>query len=289
MSRKALGGRGRLAAAVAVVSLAGAGLAVVVAGGSPSSAPDCGLERSDEATKSCYAESYLGLLRRASGTDAGVARITRVSRQRPGPARCHVIMHTVGQRWARNRGLGLRDLAGALPRSRDDGCASGFAHGLITAMAPQIDVTDPQAAVRRGCARIRVTYERLHCVHGFGHAFSRIWNQQVRKAVAMCSRLAGAAEAYNCAHGALMDYWIARAAEKRRPARRGPGSIGRVCALGSPSLVQVCWFRATWDLHLDTPGIHTSGGSRKLCTGLEGPARRGCTAAVALLRAQPSG
>ena len=286
MGRKALGGRGRLIVAVALMCVVGAALTVVVAGGSsrPPAGPaaDCGFQGSASEVDDCYAQRYMGLLRLAPSSDAGVSRITRASRRVPGPARCHVIMHTVGQRWSRMRGLELRDLDAALPRSRDDGCASGFAHGLITALAPQIDPADPGEAVRQGCADITVRYERLHCAHGFGHAFSRIWNLQVDKSVAMCSRLGGA-QGFNCAHGALMDYWLARAADGEKPPRDGPGGVASVCAFSSPRIVQLCWFRATWDLHLTGPGIHTRRYARRLCSGLDGPAGRGCAEAVALM------
>ena len=63
-------------------------------------------------------------------------------------ANCHGVMHTVGRTYALDEGLSLGDLQDVLPRSNDPGCSAGFAHGLVTGVAPSIDIRRPSRATR---------------------------------------------------------------------------------------------------------------------------------------------
>ena len=62
-------------------------------------------------------------------------------------------MHTVGRTYARERACTLADLMDYLPRSNDPGCSAGFAHGLVTGVAPSIDPAQPRGGGDgvRGC------------------------------------------------------------------------------------------------------------------------------------------
>ena len=73
----------------------------------------------------------------------------------------------------------LATLMDYLPADNDPGCTAGFAHGLVTGVAPDID---PSAAARGGGgvrARRETRYQRYSCIHGFGHAFMRIYGDRL--------------------------------------------------------------------------------------------------------------
>jgi hypothetical protein len=70
----------------------------------------------------------------------------------------------------------LATLMDYLPRSNDPGCTAGFAHGLVTGVAPDIDPRRPrQAAIV--CDQAGTRFQRYSCTHGFGHAFMRIYDE----------------------------------------------------------------------------------------------------------------
>ena len=66
----------------------------------------------------------------------------------------------------------------SLPRTNDPGCSAGYAHGLVTAVAPEIERAGPKVA-NRLCAESETRYQRYSCTHGFGHAFMRLNNDKL--------------------------------------------------------------------------------------------------------------
>ena len=87
---------------------------------------------------------------------------------------CHGLMHTVGRAaYAAENGVTLEALMTYLPQTNEPGCSAGFAHGLVTAVAPEIDLGDPASSVAV-CDEALTRYRRYSCVHGFGHAFMRL-------------------------------------------------------------------------------------------------------------------
>ena len=121
--------------------------------------------------RACYSRT---MLREVSATRKPTRVLSRISMQvnRIGeyPARnCHVLMHTVGRRYAALRHVTLATLTGYLPQSNDAACAAGFAHGMITAIAPQTLRAGP-AATEAICDQAMTRYLRYSCTHGIGHA-----------------------------------------------------------------------------------------------------------------------
>ena len=129
-------------------------------------------------------------------------------------------MHTVGQdvraSTAASRSPTCRT---CLPRSNDPGCSAGFAHGLVTGVAPSIDPRRPREAAAV-CADAGTRYQRYSCVHGLGHAFMRIYGDRLAPALALCRAL-GPRTAPDCAQGAYHDYWFAVARRRRGGAAGG--------------------------------------------------------------------
>jgi hypothetical protein len=138
-------------AAAGVVGLAVA--AVVLARGTEKEATptlaDCRIALSEAETRDCYSRTFAALVRRADDPRDAVERIGDAAWAEGGflLANCHGLMHPVGRAYAGEHDVTVATLMDVLPRSNDPGCAAGFAHGLVTGVAPQLDVRRPRAAV----------------------------------------------------------------------------------------------------------------------------------------------
>src|SRR3954447_7426526 len=208
-------------ALVALLLLAGCGgggggsQAASSSAGDPTAAPAtgdlgaCAGQVQDEG-RACYTSEIKVIVDRAG--DKPLPAVQQVSEasyaEKSGflLANCHGIMHTVGREWAIAHHLTLQHLMDYLPRSNDPGCSAGFAHGLVTGIAPQIQQQGAKAAADEACGRARTRYAAYSCIHGFGHAFMRMNLEQLPKALAMCEELG--ADAPDCAQGAYHDYWF---------------------------------------------------------------------------------
>jgi len=194
---------------------------------------------------------------------------------------CHGVMHTVGRKYAADRGLDLSDLQDVLPRSNDPGCSAGFAHGLVTGVAPTIDVRRP-GEVGEVCEEAGTRYQRYSCVHGLGHAFMRLHGDRLQPALRLCTALGEPAP--DCAQGAYHDYWFAvvGADEATLPgaAVRDPRAL---CAAQQERFVRACWYRAFVD---DRPAgivVDSPEHFEVLCRDLAGLQRRACVTAVSVI------
>jgi len=195
---------------------------------------------------------------------------------------CHVVMHTVGRTYARDAKVTLATLMDHLPLSNDPGCAAGFAHGMVTGVAPEIDPSRPKAAAG-ACADADTRWQRYSCVHGFGHAFMRLYADQLEPALDLCVAL-GEDTAPDCAQGAYHDYWFAvvGADEATLPgaAVRDPRAL---CAAQQERFVRPCWYRAFVD---DRPAgivVDSPEHFEVLCRDLAGLQRRACVTAVSVI------
>ena len=99
-------------------------------------------------------------------------------------------MHTVAREYALRTHLTLEKLMDNLPRTNDPGCSAGYAHGLVTAVAPEIEKAGPKVAIRL-CAKADTRYQRYSCTHGFGHAFMRLNNEEIAPSLAIALTLSG--------------------------------------------------------------------------------------------------
>ena len=199
---------------------------------------------------------------------------------------CHGLMHTVGREYARDNGLTIAALKDNLPQSNDPGCPAGFAHGLVTGVAPQIDPANPKAS-EAVCAETGTRYERYSCTHGFGHAFMRISNEELEAALALCTKL-GPNSAPDCAQGAFHDYWFSVAGfdDTETPSNLETDP-NRLCGAQAPEYVRQCWYRAFVDNRPATT-IDGAAAVQRLCQGLEGLQLEGCiTAATVIGPADP--
>jgi hypothetical protein len=286
-------------AVAALAALAVAGGVVLLAGeddGSDATAPaetrsardeSGGLERcaalADDSARACYAEELNALVDEAAEPGAALEEIAVAAYTSDDGfllANCHGLMHTVGREYALARGLVLANLMDVLPQTNEPGCSAGFAHGLITGVAPEIDVSRPgrSAAV---CDETTTRYQRYSCVHGFGHAFMRISGEELPEALRLCGALG--AEAPDCAQGAFHDYWFAvvGADDTERPETvvEDPRAL---CGGQAPEFVRPCWYRAFVDDRPDEP-VASGTDIETLCTGLDGLQRDACVTAASVV------
>jgi len=279
------------AAAVVVAALIVAG--IVLAGGSDeqpkstAAAPTkdlagCSTTEVGEARLDCYRAAFDDAVLGADDPLAAVAAISQEAYAESGPllVNCHGLMHAVGRKLAAERGITLATLMDYLPKSNDPGCSAGFAHGLVTAVAPQIDTSKPKEAASI-CGEAKTRYERYSCVHGFGHAFMRIYSDRLEPALALCRKLGQ--QAPDCAQGAFHDYWFSIGGFDDAAKQADPVTDPAVlCGRQAEEFVRPCWYRAFVDNRPDTPVTRATDLDR-LCLGLAGLQRDACITAASVV------
>ncbi len=171
---------------------------------------------------------------------------------------------------------------GMLPQSNDPGCSAGFAHGMVTAVAPDIDPSRPGEAARV-CGDSGTRYQEYSCVHGFGHAFMRVYGSKVDAALDLCTGL-GPRAAPDCAQGAYHDYWFAMAgyddAEPPAEAIRDPRVL---CGGRAARFVRPCWYRAWVENRPEAFAVATPEDLDALCDRLTGLQRSACVTGAAVI------
>jgi hypothetical protein len=286
MSRRVL-----LAVAAGVVAVGAAAVLVLAGDGDDGAAPvprAAHLERCNEFVPSelrgCYTREFLSMVEGRDDPRPAVEAITDASRRQGGflLTNCHVVMHTVGRTYASDAGVTLATLMDHLPRGNDPGCAAGFAHGLVTGVAPDIDPGRPRDALSV-CGDAGTRFQRYSCIHGFGHAFMRIYGDRLALALPLCRAL-GPASSPDCAQGAYHDYWFAvLGADDAPPPPDSVTNPRELCAAQPASFVRPCWYRSFLENRSEGFELESSEDLESLCEGLEGLQRAGCITAASLI------
>jgi hypothetical protein len=194
---------------------------------------------------------------------------------------CHVVMHTVGRRYARSQDVTLATLMDYLPLSNDPGCSAGFAHGLVTGVAPDLNPSKP-AESASVCAKAGTRWQRYSCVHGLGHAFMRIHGERLAPALALCRAIGE--DAPDCAQGAFHDYWFAvKGADGASLRDRAVTDPRRLCGAQPEAFVRPCWYRAFLETRPDGFQIEVPRDIEDLCEDLDGVQREGCVTGAAVI------
>jgi hypothetical protein len=237
-----------------------------------------------DAARRCYTDAFVAVVHGRDDPRAGVAAIADAAwKEGPGlVADCHGIMHTVGRTYARDAGVTVGSLMAHLPQANDPGCTAGFAHGMVTAVAGEIDPERPGAAARV-CEDAGTRYQEYSCVHGFGHAFMRLYGDQLEPALELCTAL-GARTAPDCAQGAYHDYWFAviGADDASLPgeAVRDPRAL---CGAAPAAYVRPCWYRAWLENRPAAFAVAAPEDLDALCAELTGAQRDACISAAAVI------
>ncbi|HEU4449881.1 MAG TPA: hypothetical protein VFR63_07885 [Gaiellaceae bacterium] len=168
-----------------------------------------------------------------------------------------------------------------LPQTNEPGCSAGFAHGLVTGVAPQVDLRRPRAAASV-CDKTETRYQRYSCVHGFGHAFMRLVREELTEGLRLCTAL-GADVAPDCAQGG---YQVCRFAGSGADDTERPATVlddpRELCAGQPERFVRPCWYRAYVDDRPEQP-VDDAADIEALCAGLAGLQREACVTAAAVV------
>jgi hypothetical protein len=289
MSRRSL--LGFVAVAAILLAAAGVAGAVFIGDGRPDPPPSLrslGVERclrlEGEASRSCLAQRFESVLAGRKDPRPGVQAIADLAWGQGGflLTNCHVVMHTVGRTYARDEGVTLAKLMDYLPLSNDPGCSAGFAHGLVTGVAPDLDPSHP-AESASVCAEAGTRWQRYSCVHGFGHAFMRLYADELEPALELCTEL-GAGSAPDCAQGAYHDYWLAVSGSDGTSLRGRPVTDPRrLCADQPGAFIRACWYRGFLETRPDGFQTEVPRDLEDLCEDLEGIQREGCIAGASVI------
>ncbi|MBE2320007.1 hypothetical protein DVA67_028845 [Solirubrobacter sp. CPCC 204708] len=234
--------------------------------------------------RACYSRELAAIVNGAGDPLAAVEGITQAAYADQGGfllANCHGIMHTVAREYALRTGLKLDKLMDSLPRTNDPGCSAGYAHGLVTAVAPEIERAGPKVA-NRLCANSETRYQRYSCTHGFGHAFMRLNNEAIAPSLQMCEEL-GSDAAADCSQGIYHDYWFAvngiDATKKPAKLVTDPREL---CGAQPEEFVRVCWYRSFVET---AKGTRMESGEQidEACSGLEGLQRAACVTGASVI------
>jgi hypothetical protein len=237
----------------------------------------------DEA-RGCYTREFTKLVEDEEDPRPAVEEIAGSAWAQGGflLANCHGVMHTVARRYVAKQGVTLASLMDYLPRSNDPGCTAGFAHGLVTGVAPDIDPAKPREAATV-CGDSDTRYQRYSCTHGFGHAFMRLNEGQLEAALALCAAL-GSAAAPDCAQGVYHDYWFAVVgADDAKLAGQAVTNPRTLCAAQPRRFVRPCWYRAFVDNRSEGFETQIPSDFDRLCGELRGLQREGCMTAASVI------
>lgn len=238
----------------------------------------------DDQTRDCYTREFLALVEGRDDPRPAVEAIADVAWDQGGflLANCHGVMHTVGRTYAAEAAVTLATLMDHLPQANDPGCSAGFAHGLVTGVAPEIDPSQPREAAAV-CADAGTRFQRYSCVHGFGHAFMRLYDDQLRPALGLCEEL-GSEAAPDCAQGAFHDYWFAVVGADDARLREEPVLDPRVlCGAQRDAYVRPCWYRAFIDSRPQGFQVSSTQDLESMCDGLEGLQREACMTGASVI------
>jgi hypothetical protein len=232
----------------------------------------------------CYSTELFSLVKgRQSATE--VPKIDAYVQKTGGylQGHCHVLMHPVGRRYAASVHLTIDKLLDYLPRTNNANCSAGFSHGLLMELAPQLGSLTPEEAVK-ACDGAETRYQRYSCTHGEGHAYMRLYGEQLPFALHACSLL-GPENAPDCAAGAFHDYWIAVSGLDSAKKPKDPITNPRLlCQKESGGYVRGCWYRALLERPPAKP-IESKRDVMKECKGLTGLQRSGCVIASVVVAA----
>ena len=244
---------------------------------------DCAAIADGDEARACFGEVFLAHMREAADPAAALGEIAVAAYSDPTGrllSDCHGLMHTVGREYATDHGVTLENLMTYLPQTNEPGCSAGFAHGLVTGVAPQIDLGDPRASASV-CDESDTRYRRYSCIHGFGHAFMRLVREDLTEALELCGELG--ADAPDCSQGAFHDYWFAAVgADDTEPPEQLVDDPRELCGAQADEFVRPCWYRAFVDDRPEEP-VESAADVLALCDGLDGLQRQGCITAAAVV------
>lgn len=195
---------GGASAEVAQADVAG-GKKKVAAGGEPR---DCsGASANDYA---CYQERYQGLVQ-GSGVEAAFTELkSEYDKNEFIKAQCHQITHVIGR--------AATDVYGDIPNTYSKGdnfCWSGYYHGAMEATVAKIGPDKILNEADTICAPLgegdqKHSFYHYNCVHGLGHGFMGVQNNELFESLEVCDTMTDDWERESCYSGAFMENIMAK-------------------------------------------------------------------------------
>ena len=150
----------------------------------------CNVYRAEAQLRGCLTKQLFQLVLQSHDSAQELPRIDAYVASSGGYLQrsCHVLMHGVGRRYAAAVHLTIGRLLDYLPHTNDANCSAGFGHGLLMYLAPQIGSLSPEEAAK-ACNGAPTRYQRYSCTHGFGHAYMRLYGEQLPFALHACKLL----------------------------------------------------------------------------------------------------
>jgi hypothetical protein len=243
----------------------------------------CSLLRKERSIWNCYVSRLLADVEKSRDPANELPRIDKKVRAGGGflQSSCHMMMHEVGRKYARRHHITLANLQKYLPRSNDPGCSAGFGMGIVLTLGAEVGRLGPDGAIRL-CMRAPTRFRSYTCVHTLGHAYMRLYHEQLPFAIRACRALP-MSQAPDCAQGVYHDYWLSLSGRDSTARQRNAITSARVlCGRAIAPFVRPCWYR----YFLERPPAKlptNAAGVRALCTGLTGRQRSGCIGAASLI------
>jgi hypothetical protein len=191
-----------------VINLAYAEVAQRVVGGTGEAAVECtGASAGDY---SCYQERYKTLVR-GSGVQAAFAELKdEYDKNVFVRNNCHQLTHVIGRAAA--------DVYGDIPTTYSKGdnfCWSGYYHGAMEAVVAKIGpdkILDQADTICADLAEGQQQHSFYHynCVHGLGHGFMGILDNDVFKSLETCDTMTDQWERESCYGGVFMENIMAK-------------------------------------------------------------------------------
>lgn len=163
---------------------------------------DCSGEEAND--YACYQQRYQNLVN-SSGVKAAFNDLKdEYDKNEFVKAQCHQITHVIG-RAAFNRYDDLSTTYG----QGDSFCWSGYYHGTMEAIAAKIGPDKVLNQANTICADLRKSqehsFDHYNCVHGLGHGFMGVLNNELYKSLETCDALNDKWEQNSCYSGVFME------------------------------------------------------------------------------------
>ncbi len=157
----------------------------------------------------CFQERYQGLVR-GSGVEAAFTELKdEYEENELVQAQCHQLTHVIGRAALDLHG----DLASTYNRG-DNFCWSGYYHGAMEAIVAKIGPDEILEEANTICADMRKNQERsfyhYNCVHGLGHGFMNIHQNELFESLETCDTLKDDWERESCYSGVFMENVMAQ-------------------------------------------------------------------------------
>ena len=157
----------------------------------------------------CYQERYQGLVR-GSGVKAAFAELKdEYEKNEFVKSQCHQLTHVIGRAALDLHG----DLSSAYSRG-DNFCWSGYYHGAMEAIVAKIGPDEILEEANSICADMRKnqagSFYHYNCVHGLGHGFMGIQQNELFESLETCNTLNDDWEKQSCYSGVFMENVMAQ-------------------------------------------------------------------------------